>query len=83
MTTPDDSRWLNLDGLDLAPATDAYLTKGADWYRISREQFATVCVERYVDELAADPGFLDTVVRRYVDQLVADLPNAAEHFDLG
>jgi hypothetical protein len=80
MTTPSDVGWL--DSLNLDPATDAYLTRGAAWYRISREQFADVCVQRYVDELSAEPGFIDAAVSRYVEQLKRDLPNAAEHFDL-
>jgi hypothetical protein len=79
MATPDDASYFKLDILNLDPVTDALLTKGAEWYEISPQRFADVCVERYID---SDPDFLAKAVRAYVDQLVADLPNAADHFEL-
>jgi hypothetical protein len=80
MGTPDGT-WL--DRLHLDPATDRYITKGAEFNRISREQFADACISRYVDEvLSADPAFIATAVRHYVQQNLAETPNAADVFDL-
>jgi hypothetical protein len=64
-----------LDGLDLDPRTEHYLTRGASWHRLSREDFAQACILRYVDDvLSAEPAFIARAVRRYVDETLAATP---------
>jgi hypothetical protein len=81
-TTPNDPG-VYLDGMDLDPKTDAWLTKGAAFYRISRERFAAHCVDAYVNGLLdTNPEFLATAVELHVINTIAESPNAAEHFEL-
>ena len=71
-----------LDNLELDPKVTHYISKGAEWHRLTPGEFVAQCTQRYVDlVLSADPAFIGTVMGWYVEDAITHVPGAAEIFE--